>query len=119
MNSNTMTHELIKKLPKEIVDIIKLYTGEGLWRNGKYINIHRIPKNDFRYEILKKRPKIKQLPYNIVNHTFCGTTWFKLDNGKFVVIKVGEMTIYNGIIHVTDYFWKMYYNKEEMTQYLP
>ena len=44
-----MTHQLITKLPSEIVDIIKLYTGEGCWRNGKYINIHRIPKSDDRY----------------------------------------------------------------------
>jgi len=113
MNSNTMTHELIKKLPKEIVDIIKLYTGEGLWRNGKYINIHRIPKNDIRYEMLKKRPKIKQLSYNIVNHTFCGTTWFKLDNGKFIVIRVGEMTISTLFGSITGHFREMYYNKEK------
>lgn len=114
-----MTHELIKRLPKYIVDVIKLYTGEGCWRNGKYIHIHRIPKNDFRYAMLQKRPKIKQIPYNIVNHAYCGTTWFKLENGKFIVIKVGEMTIWTGTIHVTDYFWEMYYNKQQITRYLP
>jgi hypothetical protein len=113
MNSIKMTHELIKKLPKEIVDIIKLYTGEGCWRNGKYINIHRIPKNDIRYEMLKKRPRIKQIPYNNVGQSYCGTTWFKLDNGKFIVIRVGEMTISTLFGRVTGHFREMYYNKEK------
>ena len=56
-----MTYVLRSKLPVELVDYVKLFTGEGVWRNGKYINIHRIPKLDYRYEMLLSRPKIKQI----------------------------------------------------------
>jgi hypothetical protein len=59
-----MTDLLQEKLPKEIVDVIKLYTGEGEWRNGRYINIRKIPKDDFRFHMLKMRPRIKQIHYS-------------------------------------------------------
>ena len=49
-----MTDLLISKIPKEIVDVIKLYTREGCWRNGKYITINKIKKDDYRYLILSK-----------------------------------------------------------------
>jgi len=42
-------------MPNELVDIVKLYTGEGLWRGGKYITIHKISKDDFRYFMLSGR----------------------------------------------------------------
>jgi hypothetical protein len=96
------------RLPKEIVDIIKLYTGEGCWQNGKYINIHRIPQNDFRYAMLTKRPRIKLLCYDCSRAAFMGCVWFKLHTGKFVVLnlkekKMGEFTYY---------IWEMHYNQE-------
>ena len=113
-----MTHELRKKLPSEIVDIIKLYTGEGCWRNGKYINIHKIPKNDPRYTMLRKRPRIKQLIYDSTEKWSNGVTWFKLDTGKFVVINVGQMKVWNGTQFERGYFWEMHYNQNKNTQRL-
>ena len=103
-----MTDLLQYRLPKEIVDIIKLYTGEGCWQNGKYINIHRIPQNDFRYAMLTKRPRIKLLCYDCSRAAFMGCVWFKLHTGKFVVLnlkekKMGEFTYY---------IWEMHYNQE-------
>ena len=48
-------------LMKEIVDIVKTFTGEAYWRNGKFILVRRILKTDERYTMLKKRPRIKQI----------------------------------------------------------
>ena len=110
-----MSNVLVTKLPKYIVDHIKLYTGEGCWRNGKYINIHRIPKNDFRYSMLKKRRSIKQIKANSVDNYFYGCSWFKLENGKFVVINVGYMRSWIENHYVEGYIWEMHYNKEKIT----
>lgn len=102
-----MTELLQYWLPKEIVDIVKLYTGEGWWRNKKYINIHRIPQNDLRYAMLTKKPRIRELCYDSTNGFLMGSVWFKLPTGKFVVLntkekKVGEFTYY---------IWEMHYNQ--------
>ena len=102
-----MTEMLQYWLPKEIVDIIKLYTREGCWRNGKYINIHRIPKNDFRYAMLEKKPKIRLLKYDSSNSALMGSTWFKLYTGKFVVLNVKEKKFGASIY----YLWEMHYNQ--------
>jgi len=101
-------------MPACVVDIIKEYTGEGCWRNGKYIHIHRIPKNDARYQMLKKRPRIKQLSYDTVGDLKAGCTWFKLPNNKFVVINVlkGRCWI-NDRYEVGD-FWEMNYKGEKI-----
>jgi hypothetical protein len=103
-----MTDLLQYWLPKEIVDIVKLYTGEGWWRSGKYINIHRIPQNDFRYAILTKRPRIKLLCYDSSNTALMGSVWFKLHTGKFVVLNLKEKKTGNFIY----YIWEMHYNQE-------
>jgi hypothetical protein len=87
-------------LPEYILNIVKEYTGEGCWRNGIYINIHRISKNDPRYFMLSKKPKIKQLNYSATSNLKSGTTWFKLKNGKFVIINV-----LHGV------YWDKRYNK--------
>jgi len=104
---SNMTELLQYWFPKEIVDIIKLYTGEGCWRNGKYINIHRIPKIDFRYAMLAKRPKIKQLCYDWSRAAFMGCAWFKLHTGKFVVLNLKEKKIFEQVY----YIWEMHYNQ--------
>jgi hypothetical protein len=79
------------QLSAELVDCIKLFTGEGEWRNGKYVNINKIPKTDPRYAMLQKKPRIKQ----VHNETFYpenqrkqGSIWFKI-NGYFMVINRG------------------------------
>ena len=33
--------QLIEKLPGELVDHIKLYTGHAYWRNGKFYNVKK------------------------------------------------------------------------------
>jgi hypothetical protein len=102
-----MTELLQYWLPNEIVDVIKLYTGEGCWRNGKYINIHRIPKDDFRYAMLAKKPKIKQLCYDSANIARMGSVWFKIYNGKFVVLNLKEKKYGE----ITYHIWEMHYNR--------
>jgi hypothetical protein len=99
-------------LSPEIVDIIKIYTGEGCWRNGKYINIKKIPKNDYRYNVLKNRPVIKQIYHHDLDNPLKGCVWFKLDNGKFVLINVVAGRFWTGMYYIEGYFWEMYYNKE-------
>jgi len=112
-----MTCVLRCVLPAYIVDIIKEYTGEGCWRNGKYINIHRIPRDDSRYQMLQRRPKIRQLKYDTVGDLKAGSAWFKLPNNKFVVINVlkGRCWI-NDHYEVGD-FWEMRYNGEQLICY--
>ena len=113
-----MTHQLITKLPLEIVDIIKLYTGEGCWRNGKYINIHRIPKSDERYLMLKKR-RVIQVKNEIISSTLRGMAWFKDDYGKFMVINSGFMKYWNGINFTEGHLWELRYNGKVTTHVLP
>jgi hypothetical protein len=104
-----MASQLINKLPAVIIDHIKLFTGEGYWQNGKYIN--RIPKNDYRYEILHRRPKIKQVT-NGCNKDFPirGTAWFKLPNNKFMVINVKHELMFNNTF-INCFIWELYYNQ--------
>lgn len=113
-----MTHVLRSIIPKDIVDIIKLYTGEGCWRNGKYIQIHRIPKDDCRYTMLRKRPMIKQIYNDNKYHPLKGSVWFKLDNGKFVVISVSKNYIWDETQKIHIYFWEMHYNQTQTLYYI-
>jgi hypothetical protein len=109
-----MTSLLIAKLPEYVVDHVKLFTGEGCWRNGRYLNIHRIPKNDHRYILLKKMPRIKQVVLTVSNPTRVGSVWYKLNNGKYVVIRTGQGDYWNGHHYVTGNFWEMYYNEKRV-----
>lgn len=98
-------------LPTELVDIIKTYTGEGLWRNGKFITINKISKSDKRYEILLKRPRIKQIHHCDINNPVKGCVWFKTTTGKFMLINViidCRIPIGN-FYHAAD-VWEMHYN---------
>jgi len=105
-------------LPREIVDIIKLFTGEGCWRRGKYINIHRIPKTDLRFSMLEKRPRIKQIHNNCYEEPFKGCVWFKTSSGKFIVIYVGNTYAYIGHQNTFGCFWEMHYNQERTLLYI-
>ena len=112
-----MTDCLKVYLSYEIVDIIKLYTGEGIWRNGVYVN--RIPKYDYRYTMLKNRPIIKQIYNCDFRNKLRGCVWFKLKNGKFIVINVLETYHWaEGKINIHGYFWEMHYNGKTTTIYL-
>jgi hypothetical protein len=113
-----MSDLLTCKLPDVIIDVIKLYTGEGCWRRGEYINIHKIPKDDSRYTILSKRPIIKQIYNTHPSISRKGSVWYKLDNGKFIVINVGKQYIWNGTRYINDYFWEMHYDKKNSVYYI-
>jgi hypothetical protein len=110
-----MTNKVFQ-LPLEIIDIIKTFTGEGIWRNGKFITIHKISKFDIRYKMLLKRPRIKQVHNCDKNNPLKGCVWFKTNRGKFIVInamincsfRIGDM------YHKAD-IWEMHYN-EQLTQ---
>lgn len=108
-----MANILIKKLPTDIIDVIKLYTGEGCWQLGKFININPIPKDDCRYAMLSKRPMIKQVYNDNKHHPMKGSVWFKLYNGKFVVINVLNSHMWDETQYVYGYFWEMYYNNTQ------
>jgi hypothetical protein len=114
-----MAYVLKRTLPSCIIDVVKEYTGEGFWRNGEYINIHRIAKSDPRYQMLKKRPKIKQLKYDTVSSLKTGSVWFKISTGKFIVINVMQGQIFNGTYYSNGDVWEMNYNKKKIIHYLP
>jgi len=113
-----MTHVLRIVLPAVVVDIIKEFTGEACWRRGKFIHIHRIPRNDFRYIMLQRRPKIRQLQYDPVGDLKVGSTWFKLPNKKFIVINVYRGRHWNGDFYIHGDFWEMHYNGEKIICYV-
>lgn len=113
-----MTHVMKIRLGEDIYRVIKLFTGEGCWRNGKYIHLHKIPKNDARYAMLEKKPRIKQV-YNESNDSpLKGSTWFKLPNGKFIVINVRYGYAWDGNNHIKGLFWEMHYNEEMTAVYM-
>ena len=117
--SNTRMTELLQaKVPKELVDIIKLYTGEGVWNNGKYINIIRIPKDDPRYSILKSRPRIKQIKNSSTDQSKQGCVWFKLPTGKFMVITMREGRERTETGYLDGLFWELFYNKKSTILYM-
>ena len=110
-----MSYVLRSKLPAYVVDHVKLYTGEGLWRNNKFIHIHRISRNDLRYAMLKRLPKIKQVfnDFYQKDHPLRGCTWFKVDGKKHMVITV-KYGRYHGHLHTENYYWEMFYNQKNI-----
>jgi hypothetical protein len=108
-----MSFVLRSKLPAYVVDHVKLFTGEAVWRNKKLVHIHRISKDDYRYRALKRLPLIKQVHNDHVDEPRRGCVWFKLSSGKFMVISVRYTHI--KIPHqyeFSGYIWEMNYNKE-------
>lgn len=84
-----MTDQLTVLLPEDIVTVIKLFTGEIVYRNGKFIK--RIGSGDYRCEIMRRMPRIKQLHNSVVNdeQDWRGAVWFKtLDKKNHIVISV-------------------------------
>jgi len=101
-------------LPKEMVDHIKEYTGEGEWRNGRYINIRHIPKNDGRYTLLAKIPKVRQLKLSMSHPTKIGSVWYKYPNNKYVVINKGFGDFWTGHHYREGYFCEIFYDNERI-----
>jgi len=48
-----MNDQLWKKLPIDLVHHIIQYTGKVIYRNGRYIDINRVPINDNRYNLIR------------------------------------------------------------------
>uniref|UniRef100_A0A6C0LB12 Uncharacterized protein n=1 Tax=viral metagenome TaxID=1070528 RepID=A0A6C0LB12_9ZZZZ len=95
----------------DVVNYIKLFTGELIMRNGKYSRIGRIPLSDPRYDLLIKRPRIRQVHNRDLNHNYPlkGSVWFKV-NGKFMVINAGYQYVWVGTHNQEGYFTEVYYN---------
>jgi hypothetical protein len=113
-----MSYVLVSKLPEYVVDYIKLFTGEGCWRNGKYINIHKFLKNDLRYTMLTKMPKVRQLKLSMSHPTKIGSVWYKYPNNKYVVINKGFGDFWTGHQYNEGYFCEIFYNNERIVYYL-
>ena len=108
-----MSQVLKIKFPTDIHNIIKLYTGEACWRSGKFIHIHRIPKNDPRYIMLKKRPKIKQIRNDHTDAPLKGAVWFKLSTGKFIFITVRYGYSFTNLGYIKTLVWEMDYDQKK------
>ena len=97
-----MTSILRIRLATDLVNQIKLYTGEVVLRNGT--PMHQIPKNDKRRSLLNRMAKIKQLhcAVDYTEHDRRGAVWFKTpDTMKHVVISVYYDVLYRR------YVWEM------------
>jgi hypothetical protein len=110
----TLEKCLTKTLPFEVVDHVKLFTGNAYWKNGKLYNVTKIEKNDFRYAILKKMPKIKQVHNGYFEEPKRGCVWFKMENGKFATISV----LYKRMGQIYAFFWEFQYNQTCVNQYI-
>lgn len=96
----------------DVVNIIKLFTGELVERNGKFTRIKKIPKTDCRYEMLRKRPRIRQILNTsdiLREHPLKGSVWFKV-NGKFMVFNVGYQPIWFGDNNLYSECVQIHYN---------
>jgi len=113
-----MASQLKSKLAPELIDVIKLYTGEAYWQNNKIYYVKKIPKTDCRYEMLRKRPLIKQVPNEYMLHPIRGSVWFKV-NGKFMVITTRYSCVWNAETHTYTfgYFGEVFYNKNRKLTY--
>lgn len=106
--------KIIKHLfPTDIHNVIKVFTGEAHWRNGRFV--HCIPKDDPRYNMLKNMPKIKQVPNDTFGFPIRGSVWFKMPNGKFTVITVRKGYVRTHMHHQTHDLWEMHYNQTRLT----
>lgn len=94
-----MTDVLRIKLPTDVVNIVKLYTGETKIRNG--VSISQIKKNDRRYSMLLRRPRIRQLncATRFTSYDRRGSAWFKNpDNNRHVIISVYYDVFYKRLL---------------------
>lgn len=74
-----------KEIPTDILKLILKYDGSIVERNGIYYN--QIPKNDERYEIIKKIPQKEYYKMNIVADYNCCQyeTFVYFQNKKFYI----------------------------------
>ena len=95
----------------DVVNYIKLFTGELIFKNGRFTRIKKIPLSDPRYELLLERPRIRQIHNHDLNHShpLKGSVWFKI-NGKFMVINSGYQYVWIGTHHQEGYFTEIFYN---------
>jgi hypothetical protein len=57
--------------------------------------------------MLAKKPRIKMLCYDSSSLEMMGSAWFKLSNGKFVVLNLKE----KNYAQAPYYIWEMHYNQ--------
>lgn len=58
---------MFEKLPWDIIREILLFDSRFIYRNQKLICIHKIPREDERYSLLSKIPRIYQMSQNLWN----------------------------------------------------
>jgi hypothetical protein len=76
--------------------------------------LNALKKNDYRYNMLKNKPKIKQIHNDYSLDNLKGIVWFKLNN-KFIVISVRyKMMFIKNNIKIFGYFHEINYNKKEI-----
>lgn len=112
--NDILENRLTRSLPSEIVDHVKVFTGNVYWKNGKLYNVTKISKEDFRYAILKKMLKIKQVHNGYFEEKKRGSVWFKMENGKFATISV----LYKRVGQIYAFFWEFQYNGMCVNQYI-
>jgi len=118
LHQSTMSQVLKIKFPADVHNIIKQYTGEACWRNGKFIHIHRIPKTDPRYAMLLKRPRIKQIRNDHFDAPVKGAVWFKSSSGKFVFIAVRYGYYRTDLGPMTRFVWEMNYDQKKIALFV-
>ena len=57
-------------LPMDVVYYILLFDRRFIMRNGKLLEIKKIPKNDTRYSILSKKPEIRFHKHHFIRFSF-------------------------------------------------
>lgn len=104
------------RLSTELIDHIKLFSGEGHWRDGKYMTI--IPKDDYRYKMLKRKPRIRQLSSNFDKHLdrLRGCVWFKLPNGKFFMVNIIYKRQHIGASYHEAFYRETYYDSKAVIE---
>jgi hypothetical protein len=68
-SSSSASSSLFSKLPFDIIKEILLYDTHFVWRNDKYnkkiiVCIHRIPKDDYRFQLFDNVPKVYEIGTN-------------------------------------------------------
>jgi len=107
----SLIYENNKKLPlltNDVVNYIKTYTGEFKIRNGIYMK--QIPRADYRYSMLKKKPLIKFYKNSITDNNKKGFVWWKVNN-TYMIITVYSEKNKNPTINAPKIFHEYFYNK--------
>lgn len=99
-------------LPIEVIHNILSYDSRFVIRNGRVITINIIPKNDYRYNLLLLKPKIKIFDNNLDYLPFyCSIVRFTpLDNISFSIKVICFLDAYDHnreILHMFNKYKKM------------